>query len=381
MFSLSLFSLSNSILYAVVDSDMNIVESNQNFDHLFDREGEESNINSLFTHRNLEFNVLSENYEFVDNGMTVKINQQVLENKIILVGELYYADENYVYKEIAKQNNEIQNLNRELHKKNKEIEKVVKELNRTRLKLIQEGRLMGLLRIAGGVAHEINNPLSFVTGNIRYIEEAFSRMAKEGMITYYEDEMDGLTQEEYKEVTEEIFEGLDRIKDIVESFRAYTNVDRYEKTCECNLGDCLGLIIQNLPSTVKGNTSIDSSFQEDINSFLDLSLFNDAMTHLLMNALESFASEGENKVWVRLIQLENKIQIEIEDNGKGIEEKDKAYIFDPFFTTKDIGKGEGIGLSLCYDYFVNTLKGTIEIESEFSKGTKVVVEFVEPEGN
>ncbi len=374
MVSHSYFDSSMTILYALIDNNNQIIHYNRLFGQIFNiSENDDRSIDKVLLKKKVPFEGKLDKYKLNLVGMTVTLDFVDENETKYIIGEVQMMDENDVFNALTEQNNEMQNLYRELTKKNKEIENVLKELNLSKLKLIQEGRLVGLLRIAAGIAHEINNPLSIVSSNIKYLEGEISGLKEIQKIEFYEDESDGITQIEFDELIEEIYDGLGRIKEIVESFRLYTNVDSYEKKYECDLLTSIKTVINNIPSNLTDDIEIEIEVSDTINLFLDASYFNDAITHLLMNAIESFSNQEDKKIHISLKDSIDDIILVIQDNGDGIKEDDLQFVFDPFFTTKIVGAGEGIGLSICYDFFVNVLFGRISIDSRLYEGTKVII--------
>lgn len=310
-----------------------------------------------------------------------------------------------------------------LTEKATELENTVKELQETQAQLIQTEKMSGLGQLVAGVAHEINNPVSFLYGNIPHAKE------------YIEDllELLGLYQQYYPEPLPEIEEkaqkievdfiaedlprlldsmrvGADRIREIVHSLRNFSRLDEAEmKPVDIHEGiDNTLMILQSRLRDRPGNPGIQ--VQKKYGSLPEVICYpgklNQVFMNLVVNAIDALEATQEKSVKdngnsgcqpaVSTITIKTEIvdkksvinganseenitpiphvMIQISDNGPGIPEDVRAKIFDPFFTTKAPGKGTGLGLSICYQ-IIEKHGGTIEVNSQIGDGTEFVISF------
>jgi signal transduction histidine kinase len=280
---------------------------------------------------------------------------------------------------------------------NKNLKKKVKE--QTAL-LIQSEKMASLGILAAGVAHEINNPISFIRGNLSSIKK-YSTRIKDLLLKYKEIDnylKNGLSDnvlqllDEIKEfkktrkidfilndivdLAEESLQGTKQIGDIVKDLKSFSRVDDAEpkyidinKTLDTTL-NIIGNELQYKAEIVKNYGKIPEvkCFPQKISQ---------VFMNILVNAAQAIEEKGTIKIVTRHIKegrgvTDEKVKITISDNGKGIPKDELLKIFDPFFTTKPVGQGTGLGLSITYD-IINTHGGEIKIESDDDSETVVTI--------
>ncbi|MHC5859278.1 GAF domain-containing sensor histidine kinase [Nostoc sp.] len=280
-----------------------------------------------------------------------------------------------------------------------EITQTLKELQHTQSQLIQSEKMAGLGQLVAGVAHEINNPISFIYGNITYVTEHAENLFK--LLHLY--------QKEYPKTTEKIQEqvaaldldfisddlpkiltsmkiGADRISQLVLSLRSFSRLDETGmKPVDIHEGiDSTLLILQHRlqPETNSFVIEVVKQYGELPPLVCYAAQMNQVFMNILNNAidaLENSATSGKiidnPKIWIRTEVIEeNTILIWIADNGCGIPETMRSRIFEPFFTTKQPGQGTGLGLSISYQIIVEKHGGNIKCVSEAGKGCEFWIE-------
>ncbi|RUT09918.1 hypothetical protein DSM106972_004130 [Dulcicalothrix desertica PCC 7102] len=278
------------------------------------------------------------------------------------------------------------------------IENTLKELKRTQTQLVQSEKMSSLGQLVAGVAHEINNPVNFIYGNLAHASNYTEDLLK--LIKLY--------QQEYPQATDAISEKIDaidlnflvsdlpkimssmkvgseRIREIVQSLRTFSRLDEAEmKKVDIHEGiESTLMILQHRLKPKQFHQAI-----EVIKVYAPLpkvvcyaGQLNQVFMNLLANAIDAL-EEGMDKgllttPTIRItteMQENQNIAIHIADNGIGIKPEIQQRLFDPFFTTKPVGVGTGLGLSISYQIVVDRHNGQLHCISELGRGTKFIVE-------
>jgi two-component system, NtrC family, sensor kinase len=302
--------------------------------------------------------------------------------------------------QLKEQNVVLQELARSEHQAHEALKNAHEELKNTQSRLVQTEKLASLGQLVAGVAHEINNPLSFVSNNVAVLERDLRDLL--GLIDLYrqgegplrearpdlvkkigdlDDRIDlNYSLDNLPRLIERTREGLRRIERIVKELRLFARVDEGDWN-EVDLNPGIELSI----NMVKGYAR-----KKGVRITMDLGVLptircraariHQVVVNLLTNAIDACA-EDDGVVIVHT-QTEPEVmgvRIDIEDNGCGIESAIRERIFDPFFTTKPVGHGTGLGLSISYG-IIQEHGGSIEVQSSPGQGSRFTVHLpVEPQ--
>lgn len=257
--------------------------------------------------------------------------------------------------ELMATNEELAYKNNLLDRKSIELEKALKELKETQVQLIQSEKMASVGIMISGIAHELNNPLNFITGGLYAIEEKKQDLTDDTK-SLFDNEL-GFIQE-----------GVNRSVKIINALNNFSKEDKIGYSLldvHESLNNCIDIV------SYSSDKKID--FQKEYFARTTQIKGNDSKIHMLFmniltNSTQAICNEGV--ISVNTKSDENAIIITIKDNGHGISQNNIKSVFDPFFTTKEPGIGTGLGLSIAYN-IVKEHKGTISIESECGKSTTV----------
>nr|WP_317269008.1 PAS domain-containing protein [Arthrospira sp. PLM2.Bin9] len=282
-----------------------------------------------------------------------------------------------------------------------ELQVAYRELQETQVQLVQAEKMSSLGQLVAGIAHEINNPVSFIYGNLDplgdYVEglldiiETYQETYPDPPIELSEliEDLDLLfIAEDLPKMLNSMRNGADRIRDIVKSLRTFSRLDEADlKAADLheNLDSTL-MILQNQLNGRSGKPKI-----EVIKNYGDLplvecyiGLLNQVFMNVLLNAIQAIESRQNTEVnssyqgviTITTIPKEaGEVVISVQDNGLGMSEPVKAKIFDPFFTTKPIGSGTGMGLPTSHQIVTKYHQGELYCDSKLGCGTTFFIKF------
>jgi len=243
--------------------------------------------------------------------------------------------------------------------------------------LIQSHKMASLGKLVTGVAHEINNPNTFILGNMKIIREAFADIVPI-LDKYYDNNKDlkiarlpyYIFKENINILIEDMVNGSIRMKKIVEGLRFFAKKDVDVLDEEVRINE----LIENTIRLVKKQLGKKSVIELDLESLIPLFIGNitkieQVIVNMIVNASQAIGKDkGKIIIKTRYLPEVEKVQVSISDNGKGMDEKTKHNIFDPFFTTKRNEGGTGLGLSISYG-IIKEHGGIISVDSSPGKGT------------
>jgi signal transduction histidine kinase len=248
----------------------------------------------------------------------------------------------------------------ELEATNGQLNASLRQLGEAQAQLLFADRLASVGMLAAGVAHEVNNPLSFVLGNLRYARETLERRPN-------------LSEAERVELLEalgEAFVGADRVRLIVQDLKAFSRPDDARER-PVQLREVLRIAVKMAGSELRHRAQVVEQYDEAPLVRGSEARFSQVFLNLLINAAQAIAPGHPESNEVRITlgtDASGQAQVEVRDTGAGITPEDLARIFDPFFTTKPVGKGTGLGLSVCHG-IVSALGGSIRVQSQPGQGT------------
>ncbi len=259
--------------------------------------------------------------------------------------------------ELNRSNEDLQQANAELRTKQKELQKTLDHLRRTQDKLVQSEKLASLGILSAGIAHEINNPLNFISGSSLALESLFSSQSEE-------------TAKEAAPFFGAINSGVARAAEIVKSLGHYCSQD-YSPKLPINPHEVLDNCLVMLQANLKGRIDVQKDYQDsDFRVDGTEGELHQVFLNILSNAEQSI--DGNGRITLRTWVKKDKYNIAITDTGIGIPPHRIRKIFDPFYTTKTPGKGMGLGLSICHK-IITEHSGAIDIESAPGQGTKITI--------
>ncbi|MEM9451186.1 MAG: ammonium transporter [Cyanobacteria bacterium P01_E01_bin.6] len=288
-------------------------------------------------------------------------------------------------------------------KKSRQLEQALMALKRTQTQLVQSEKMSSLGTLVAGVAHEINNPVNFISGNLEYADQALRDLLD--LLMLYQEQYPQPSEQIYQQITsmdlaflkqdipdlfESMQEGTERIQEIVSALRVFSRLD------ESGVKD--SDIHQGIDSTLKIlrtrlKDSPDRPAIRVIKTYSTLpsvhhypGQLNQVFMNILSNAIDALEEHNvnrtydeieasPNKIWIRTeLSSANWVHIFISDNGPGIPRDIQDHLFDPFFTTKPVGKGTGLGLSISHRIVSETHNGQLSCESTPGKGTTFIIQ-------
>ncbi|WP_210147918.1 ATP-binding protein [Aromatoleum petrolei] len=271
---------------------------------------------------------------------------------------------------------------------------LLERLKQTEGQLLQSEKLAAVGQLAAGIAHEINNPVGFVSSNLgslqSYIErlfailDAYERMEQElpaehparlGVAKLCREAELAYLRQDIPDLLSESIEGLARVKGIINDLKDFSRVDDGQRE-DADLHRCLESTLNVIRNEIKYKADIVREFGELPSVSCVPAQISQVFMNLLINAAQAIEAVGT--ITLRTGAETDHVWIDICDTGKGIPPEIQARVFDPFFTTKPIGKGTGLGLSISHD-IVRRHGGNLILTSAVGEGTTFRVTL--PTGN
>ncbi|OZH53792.1 hypothetical protein AFK68_15315 [Hydrocoleum sp. CS-953] len=302
-------------------------------------------------------------------------------------------------RQVAEQN---KTLEQKVQERTFELNQMVEELKTMQVQLVQNEKMSSLGQMVAGVAHEINNPINFIYGNLEPAEEYIENILNliemyqlyhpepDAEIKAYREDIElEFLREDLIKILSSMKIGANRILEIVKSLRNFSRIDGSEiKKVDIHEGiDSTLMILQNRLKAKPEHPEIE--LIKEYGNLPDVECYPGQLNQVFMNllangidAIEECYSEGSfkevenNSGKIRIsTELNNsdEVVIKIADNAKGMKEEVVNRIFNPFFTTKPVGKGTGMGLAISYSIVVDKHGGKLECNSKVNVGTEFII--------
>ena len=321
-------------------------------------------------------------------GMNIKIverNKEINFQKIEIQGknmELITQSE-----ELRQSNEEILSINEALENQKKELQLTLESLKQTQSQLVQSEKMASVGQLTAGIAHELNNPINFISGNvkplIRDIEDIFKILnsydtviQKNSLNERFGDVESLKTNLDYSYLVEEInnllkgiFEGAYRSGQIIKGLRSFSRLDKDEFVL-ANIHKGIDSTLLLLINMINKRITVHKNYGEIPKIECLPNKLNQVFMNILTNSIQAIENKGD--IYINTISSKMGIKICIKDTGKGMTNEVRKRIFEPFYTTKDVGLGIGLGLSITYG-IIEQHNGNLDVLSEPSKGTEFII--------
>lgn len=273
-----------------------------------------------------------------------------------------------------------------LELKVEELGRANSEIKEAQGVVVQSAKMASLGQLVAGVAHELNNPIGFISSNMHHLDEYVQKIqrlvnayqkyrqnlpaASQADLEKLESELEiDYILKDMLELTRSCVEGANRTKDIVLGLRTFSRMD--ESTFRsADIHEGIRTTLRLLVTELKDRVAVHEEFGVIPEIECNLSQLNQVFMNLFSNAAQAINGRGD--LWIRTRRDGERVRIEIEDNGAGMPPEVVSRIFDPFFTTKTVGKGTGLGLSIAYG-LIERHGGQIEVHSELGRGTRFTI--------
>ncbi len=272
---------------------------------------------------------------------------------------------------------------------NQELEEKLETVKNQQITLMQSEKMATLGTLSAGMAHEINNPLAYITSNVesikfikpvlvslmtaaqQFVNKSISVSQLESILVQLNQENDlSFIMDDIDDLVDDTQEGLERIAHIVSNLVDFASL-KDNVTAMADITESLNGTLKLLENQL-GTCAIELHIEKLPLTQCNISSMKQVFVNLLINAKHACDDlrDQQGKIIVKLFADKNNIYIEVADNGCGMDADTLKQMFDPFFTTKPVGQGTGMGMAMVYN-ILKEHNGTIEVESEVGKGSLI----------
>lgn len=273
-------------------------------------------------------------------------------------------------------------LEQKVQERTLELEKANDELKEAQAMMVHSEKMRSLGELVAGIAHEINNPINFIYGNIMILDKYNKDMFD--LIEKYSENEDVLSPEkrveiekmkeeidieflkdDIKELIRSCIEGTERTKNIILDLKNFSRMEEMVMT-QFDIPKEIDTTLNILNNKYKNRITVHKNYEEGLPK---IEAYGGQINQVFMNILDNAAAaiEGNGDVYINVKRAGENVEIEFKDTGKGIKKENLSKVFDPFFTTKPVGQGTGLGMSISYRVIQNHF-GSISVESELGQG-------------
>ncbi|MDW7694172.1 PAS domain S-box protein [Flammeovirgaceae bacterium SG7u.111] len=288
--------------------------------------------------------------------------------------------------ELTQTNEEIIAANNNLYEQKEYLEEAMLKLKETQSQLVQSEKMASLGVLTAGIAHEINNPVNFISSALEGLEVVLQSLKK--LVVAY----DGIDDENYQEklveieqlkikiryhillsslekITSNMRSGVRRTTAIIKSLRVFSRADEGEFQ-KADVNEMIESALVILHHQYKSRIKVSKLFSDLPPVFCYPGKLSQVFMNLLSNAIQAIDKEGKITITTSVVpdKSPSELVVSIEDSGNGIPDEIRNKIFEPFFTTKPVGKGTGLGLAISYG-IIQEHRGRIEVQKSDGKGT------------
>jgi signal transduction histidine kinase len=291
--------------------------------------------------------------------------------------------------EIALQNEEISSQTEAIEAQHEKLKQSLQDLKYTQAMLIHSEKMASLGQLTAGVAHEINNPVNFISNGVDELTQQIDVIIS--LLKQYDDTAPALPQMErqaivalknelgFEDTLDDIQNlkrlistGVERTTHIVKSLRVFSH-EGQKAFSQANLNEQLDATLAMTQSEMRGHIEVVKHLDPALPLVeCNMGEINQVFMNIILNGIQAIEDKGTLTIVTRWDAREKHVRVEIADTGRGIPADVKYHIFDPFFTTKEVGKGTGLGLTISAS-IVEKHHGQIQVQSEEGHGTRFIV--------
>lgn len=275
-------------------------------------------------------------------------------------------------KELIEMNKNLEASQEELKQNNEELIAINEHLKATHQQLVATEKMASLGQLTAGIAHEINNPMNFISGGVQALQQVQDDLWNEFDTLAHEQREK--KKEELDELMRSVVNGVNRATNIIKSLRTFSSpVDAISDDFPTDLNECIqtSLVILN-KKIIDQHVILAQNLGAISGARANPSQISQVIVNLIDNAIYAVKDKKEKLVRIETRESGQEVVLRVKDNGTGIPVEVQKHIFEPFFTTKGVGAGTGLGLFICHA-IIQKHNGKIEMTSTPGEGTEFTI--------